>query len=91
MAEKVYFAVRPVNCLSSVTICKPSAYRRQNKLYFALCEIGRIERTLFTLDWLGQTDFCRASQAGLNEGEARHALADAILTNRKRVHYRLDG
>jgi len=31
---------------------KLSAYPRQNGLAKALREIGRIERTLFTLDWI---------------------------------------
>lgn len=48
----------------------------------ALRKLGRIERTLFTLDWLEQPALRRACQAGLNKGEARHALADAIYTNR---------
>jgi TnpA family transposase len=62
---------------------KLSAYRRQNKLDLALRELGRIERTLFTLDWLEQPDLRRACQRGLNKGEARHALTDAIYTNRQ--------
>jgi hypothetical protein len=49
----------------------------------ALRKLGRIERTLFTLDWLEQPALRRACQAGLNKGEARHALADAIYTNRQ--------
>ena len=36
----------------SVMLKKLSAYKRQNRLDFALGEVGRIERTLFTLDWL---------------------------------------
>ena len=31
---------------------KLAAYRRQNQLDLALQELGRIERTLFMLDWL---------------------------------------
>jgi TnpA family transposase len=36
----------------SVMLKKLSAFKRQNRLDLALQEIGRIERTLFTLDWL---------------------------------------
>lgn len=32
-------------------------YRWQNKLDLALQELGRIERTLFTLDWLEQPNY----------------------------------
>ena len=45
----------------------------------ALREIGRIERTLFTLDWLKNIDLRRRANAGLNKGEARNALARAIF------------
>ena len=67
----------------SVIMRKLAAYKRQNKLDFALAELGRIERTLFTMDWLEQPDLRRACQAGLNKGEARHTLAAAIYTNRQ--------
>lgn len=67
----------------SVIMRKLAAYKRQNKLDFALAELGRIERTLFTLDWLEQPELRRACQAGLNKGEARHTLAAAIYTNRQ--------
>lgn len=67
----------------SVVMRKLAAYKRQNKLDFALAEVGRIERTLFTLDWLEQPGLRRACQAGLNKGEARHTLAAAIYTNRQ--------
>lgn len=67
----------------SAILRKLAAYKRQNRLDFALAELGRIERTLFTLDWLEQPDLRRACQAGLNKGEARHTLAAAIYTNRQ--------
>lgn len=76
-------SIREGTVAPSVILRKLSAYRRQNKLDLALRELGRIERTLFTLDWLEQPDLRRACQVGLNKGEARHALADAIYTNRQ--------
>ncbi len=45
-------------------------------------ELGRIERTLFTLDWLKDVELRRRVQAGLNKGEARNALARAVFFNR---------
>lgn len=67
----------------SAILRKLAAYKRQNRLDFALAELGRIERTLFTLDWLEQPELRRSCQAGLNKGEARHTLAAAIYTNRQ--------
>ena len=59
-----------------------SAYPCQNGLTLALRELGRIERTLFTLDWLSDPALRRRANAGLNKGEARNALARAIFFNR---------
>ena len=53
---------------------------RQNGLAVALRELGRIERTLFTLDWLQNTELRRRVHVGLNKGEAKNALAKAIPT-----------
>jgi hypothetical protein len=48
-------------------------------LALALRELGRIGRTLFTLDWLQDPTLLRRVQVGLNKGEARNALARAIF------------
>jgi TnpA family transposase len=40
-----------------------------------LRELGRIERTLFILDWLQSVELRRRVHAGLNKGEARNSLA----------------
>jgi len=67
----------------SVMLKKLSAFKRQNRLDLALQEIGRIERTLFTLDWLESADLRRRCQAGLNKGESRHFLARAIYAHKQ--------
>jgi Tn3 transposase DDE domain len=64
----------------SVMLKKLAAYRRQNQLDLALQELGRIERTLFMLDWLESPDLRRGCHTGLNKSEQRHALAQAICT-----------
>jgi TnpA family transposase len=51
-------------------------------LAVALRELGRIERSLFTLDWLQNVELRRRVHAGLNKGEARNALARAVFFNR---------
>ncbi|WP_438826562.1 Tn3 family transposase [Salmonella enterica] len=45
----------------------------------ALRELGRIERTLFILDWLQSVELRRRVHAGLNKGEARNSLARAVF------------
>ena len=58
-------------------------YERQNQLDVALQEIGKIERTLFMLDWLENPELRRRCRAGLNKSEQRHALTQAISTFRQ--------
>ena len=43
------------------------SYPRQNGLALALREVGRIERTLFTLDWLDDPVLRRQATAELNK------------------------
>lgn len=67
---------------ASLMLRKLGSYPRQNGLATALREVGRIERTLFILDWLQDVDLRRRVHAGLNKGEARNALARAVFFNR---------
>lgn len=44
---------------------------------------GRVERTLFIIDWLLDADMQRRAQIGLNKGEAHHALKNALRIGRQ--------
>ncbi len=67
---------------ASLMLRKLASYPKQNGLAKALREIGRIERTLFMLDWFRDPALRRRVQAGLNKGEARNALARAVFKHR---------
>ncbi|MET4001667.1 MULTISPECIES: Tn3 family transposase [Arthrobacter] len=67
---------------ASLMMRKLGAYPRQNGLATALRELGKLERTLFLLDWLQDPDLRRKVTAGLNKGEARNTLARAVFFNR---------
>ena len=67
---------------ASLMLRKLGSYPRQNGLATALRELGRVERTLFILDWLQSVELRRRVHAGLNKGEARNALARAVFFNR---------
>jgi TnpA family transposase len=79
---RVATSIRMGTVTASAMLRKLAAYPRQNGLAVALRELGRIERTLFTLDWLSDPALRRRANAGLNKGEARNALARAIFFNR---------
>ena len=79
---------------------KLASYPRQNELALALREVGRIERTLFIIDWILDAGLQRQAQIGLNKGEAHHALKRAISFHRRGEirdrsgegqHYRIAG
>ena len=67
---------------ASLMLRKLGSYPRQNGLAIALRELGRIERTLFILDWLQSVELRRRVHAGLNKGEARNSLARAVFIHR---------
>lgn len=75
-------SIRVGTVTASALLRRLAAYPRQNGLALALRELGRIERTMFTLDWLRDPALRRRANAGLNKGEARNALARAIFFNR---------
>jgi hypothetical protein len=75
-------SVRTGTVSASLMLKRLGAYPRQNGLALALREIGRIERTLFTLDWLESPELRRQATAELNKGEARNALARAVCFHR---------
>ena len=79
---------------------KLASYPRQNELADALREVGRVERSLFMIDWITDPDMRRRAQIGLNKGEAHHALKRAINfhqrgelrdRNGEGQHYRVAG
>jgi len=66
----------------SAILRRLAAYPRQNALAKSLKEIGRLERTIFMLDWISDPALRRRTNAGLNKGEARNALARAVFFHR---------
>jgi len=67
---------------ASLMLRKLGAYPRQNGLALALRELGRLERSIFILEWLQSPDLRRRTTAGLNKGEAKNALSRAVFFNR---------
>ena len=81
--QRLTVSIQQGSATASLLLRKLSNYPRQNGLALALRELGRIERTLFVLDWLENVDDLRRRvTAGLNKGESRNALARAVFFNR---------
>ncbi|WP_373894770.1 Tn3 family transposase [Virgibacillus sp. CBA3643] len=64
---------------AALILGKLGSYSRQNRLSLALQEIGKIEKTIFILDYLSDKVARRKIQRGLNKGEATNALARALF------------
>ena len=62
---------------------KFASYPRQHELAAALREIGRVERTLFIIDWVLDPEMRRRAHIGLNKGESHHALKNALRIGRQ--------
>jgi len=73
-------SLQAATVLPSAMLKRLAAFQRQNQLDLALQELGRIERTLFMLDWLESPQLRQLCHAGLNKSEQRHALAQVICT-----------
>ena len=79
---RLAMSIKTGTVTASVILRKLSAYPRQNSLALALREFGKLERTLFTLQWLQDPELRRRSHVGLNKGEQQNALRRAVFFNR---------
>jgi len=72
-------SIREGSVSASLIMGKLGSYARQNGLATALREMGRIEKTIFILDYISSEALRRRIHRGLNKGEAMNALARAIF------------
>ena len=76
-------SIRQGTVTASLVLRKLASYPRQNGLALALRELGRIDRTLFMLEWLQSPELRRRVTVGLNKGEAKNALSRAVCFQRR--------
>lgn len=67
----------------SLIMGKLGSYARKNSIATALREMGRIEKTIFILDYVSNKSLRRRIQRGLNKGEAMNSLARAIFFGKR--------
>jgi TnpA family transposase len=79
---RVVVSIRTGTVTASLIMRQLAAYPRQNGLAAALRELGRLERTLFTLEWIEDPELRRGTTRELNKGEARNGLARAVFIHR---------
>lgn len=67
----------------SAILKKLAASPNPSQLAKALRELGRIERSLFMIEWYFSLSLRRRCQAGLNKGEAAHKLKRAVFIHER--------
>ena len=67
---------------ASLIMRQLASHPRQNGVAAALRELGRLERTLFTLDWIEDLELRRETSRELNKGKSRNSLARAVFIHR---------
>jgi TnpA family transposase len=75
-------SIRTRTVSASLMLKRLISTSRQNGLAQALRQMGRIERTLFALDWITDKDLRQTTTAELNKGEARNSLVRAVNLHR---------
>jgi len=79
---RVAASIRTGTVTASTIMRQLACYPRQNGVAAALRELGRLERTLFTLDWVEDPELRRGASRELNRGESRNSLARAVFLHR---------
>jgi TnpA family transposase len=80
---RVAHSIREGKVSGSLIMGKLGSYARQNKLATTLREMGRIEKTIFILDYISNETLRRRIQRGLNKGEAMNGLARALFFGKR--------
>ncbi len=79
---RIATSIRTGTVTASLIMRQLASYPRQNGVAAALRELGRLERTLFTLNWIDDPELRRTTGQELNKGESRNSLARAVFIHR---------
>jgi TnpA family transposase len=79
---RIVASIRAGTVAPSVIMRQLASFPRQNGIAAALRELGRLERTLFMLDWVEDPELRRETGQELNKGESRNSLSRAVFIHR---------
>jgi TnpA family transposase len=75
---QVVLSIQAGQVLPSMLLQKLGVYSRKSSLYKAFSELGRVERTLFLLDFMSNSDMRRTIRAETTKVESYHQFTDWI-------------
>src|SRR5271163_2781243 len=75
-------SIRSGTVTASLIMRQLASHPRQNGVAAALRGLGRLKRTLFSLDWIEDPELRRGTGQELNKGESRNSLARAVFIHR---------
>jgi len=81
--RRVAASIRHGTVSAALLMRKLAGYPRQNQVAQALREMGRIEKTLYILDFLPDEALQRRVEGGLNKGEAVQSLARTLCVGQR--------
>ena len=76
---RLAYSIKTGKVTGSLIMSKLGSYSKKNSFALALREMGRIEKTIFILDYIYDINFRRNIHRGLNKSEAINALARALF------------
>lgn len=79
---RVAASIRTATATASPTMRQRATHPRQDGVAAVLRELRRLERTLFTLDWISDRQPRRSTGQELNRDQARSSLARRVLIHR---------
>jgi TnpA family transposase len=79
---RIIASIRAGTVTASLIMRQLAAHKRQNGVAAALRELGRLERTLFTLDWISDPELRHTTSQALNKGETRNSMSRAVFIHR---------
>ena len=75
---QVVLSIQAGRVLPSMLLQKLGVYSRKSSLYKAFSELGRVERTLFLLEYMADADMRQHSRAETTKVESYHQFTDWI-------------
>lgn len=81
--KRIAYSIQTGKVSSSLLLGKLGSYARKNKVALALRELGRIEKSIFMIDYITDSELRRRITHGLNKTEAINALARELFFGRR--------